>query len=72
MVPCHSCCIVKLYCKSYRVYTVKHFIGYLNLLYCCCFVFEVGKAKSATQSVVMILIMTAEWAARKCFEGSLI
>ena len=31
------CCIVKLYCKSYWVYTVKDFIRYLFSLYYCCF-----------------------------------
>ena len=31
------CSIMKLYCKSYWLYAVKDFIGYLFSLYCCCF-----------------------------------
>ena len=37
---------MKLYCKSYGVYTVKGFIGYLFSL-----------SKSATQSVLMVLTL---------------
>ena len=49
---------MKLYCKSYWVYAVNDFIGYLvSLYYCCLNVFEVGKAKRATQSVLIILTL---------------
>ena len=46
-------CIVKLYCKSYWVDTVKDFIGYLFSLYYTAVLprVEVGKAKCAIQSV---------------------
>ena len=48
------CCIVKLYCKSYckRFYWIPLFT--ILLLF---YVFEVGKAKSATQSVLMVLTL---------------
>ena len=50
--------MVKLYWKSYWVYTVKDFIGYLFSLYYCCFrCLRLAKPKSATQSVLMILTL---------------
>ena len=53
---------MKFFCKSYWVYTVKDFIGYpLFTILLLFYVFEVGKAKSATQSVLMILTLN-EWA----------
>ena len=59
---------MKLYCTSYWVYTVKDFIGYLFSLYYYCFrCFEVGKAKSATQSVLMKLWMGYSWKIFKLF-----
>ena len=45
-------CIVKLYCKSYWVYTVEDFIPAFTILLLF-YVFQVGKTKSATQSVLM-------------------
>ena len=49
---------MKFFCKSYWVYTVKDFIGYpLFTILLLFYVFEVGKAKSATQSVLMILTL---------------
>ena len=50
--------MVKLYWKSYWVYTVKDFTGYLFSLYYCCFrCLRLAKPKSATQSVLMILTL---------------
>ena len=53
----YYCCIVKLYCTSYWIYTVKDFIRYILLftILMLFYVFEVSKTKSATQSVLMIL-----------------
>ena len=45
---------MKLYCKSYWVYTVKKTVFTMLLLF---YVFEVGKAKGATQSVLLILTL---------------
>ena len=53
----YCCCIVKLYCSSYWIYTVKDFIRYIPLftVLLLFYVFEVSKTKSATQIVLMIL-----------------
>ena len=52
------CYIVKLYCKSYWLYTLTNFIRYLFFTILLLFyVHEVGKAKSAIQSVLMILTL---------------
>ena len=50
---------MKLYCKSYWVYPVTDFIGYLPLfsILLLFYVFEGGKAKIATQSVLIILTL---------------
>ena len=50
---------MKLYCKSYWVYTVTDFIGYLPLftILLLFYVLDVGKAKIATQSVLIRLTL---------------
>ena len=59
---CSHYCIVKLYCKSYWVYTVKDFIGYLFSLYYCCFTcLRLAKPKMQLKSKYPNDINT-EWA----------
>ena len=49
---------MKLYWKSYWVYTVKKFIGYLFSLYYCCFMcLRLAKPKVQLKSVLMILTL---------------
>ena len=62
---------MKRYCKSYWVYTVTDFIEHLPLfsILLLFYVFDVGKAKIATQSVLIIL--TLNGAIPKKFLGSL-
>ena len=62
---------MKLYRKSYWVYTVTDFIGYLPLftMLLLFYVFDVGKTKIATQSVLIML--TLNWAIPKNFLGFL-
>ena len=49
---------MKLYRKSYWLYTVKDFIGYLFLLYYCCFTcLKLAKPKVQLKSVLLILTL---------------
>ena len=53
--------VIILYCKSYWVYTVKNFIGYLFSLYCCftCLRLTTPKVQLNAQSVLMILTLNS-------------
>ena len=62
---------MKLYCKSYWVYTVKDFIGYLFLLYYCCFTC-LRWANPKVQLKVCPNDINTEWAIPEIFSSFLL